>query len=131
MKAELYKSGRGWLPADEEARALHERMGVGEIAVFNLLRPRSVQWHRLYFSLCRTIGQNQDPQRDEDSIDAEIRILAGHYDVLKIKGGVEVLVPKRIAFDKMDADGWRDYWQRAEAAIIQRFGEEYIARIAA
>ena len=75
-------------------------MGDGELAEFKVLRPRSVAWHRLYFGLCRVIAENQDPPRDADSIDCELRIRAGHFDVMYV-GEYEVRVPKRIAFDKM------------------------------
>lgn len=132
MKAWLFKSGRGWLPADEGAQELHNKMGSGEEAEFRIVRPRSVQWHRLYFALCRTIGQNQEPERDEDSIDAELRVLAGHYEVMHVKSGKrthEVRVPKRIAFDKMDADAWATYFAKVEVAIAERFGTEYLDNI--
>jgi hypothetical protein len=103
-------------------------MTAGEAAEFRVVRPRSVQWHRLYFALCRSIGRNQDPERDEDSIDAELRVLSGHYEVMQVKG-YEVRVPKRIAFDKMTADEWAAYFQKVEVAIAERFGTEYLDNI--
>lgn len=128
-KVWLVKRGKGWLPADEEADTLHAKMNIAECAEFRVVRPRSVPWHRMYFALCRTIGRNQDPPRDEDSIDMEIRVLSGHYDVLPMGGGYEVRVPKRIAFEKMEADAWAAYFQKAEVAIAERFGPEYLAQI--
>jgi hypothetical protein len=74
----------GLIPTDEKARAILYRMGDGECAEVELIRPRSVPWHRLYFGICRQIGMNQDPPRDESSIDHELRILAGHYDVIRV-----------------------------------------------
>ena len=131
----LVKHGKHLEPADPHAEAFLARLNQGECFVANVSRPRSVQWNRLYWSLCRTIGENQDPVRDEESIDAELRILAGHFEVMQLrdeKSGVlcEVRIPKRIAFDKLDADGWAEYWRKAEAAIVTRFGEEYVAELA-
>lgn len=120
----------GLIPTDEDSRALVNRLSDGECVEVQVMRARSVQWNRMYWGLCRQIGENQDPQRDEDSIDAEIRILAGHYEVMHM-GGLEIRVPKRIAFHKMTADEWADFWRRAEIAIAQRFGEEYIQERAA
>jgi hypothetical protein len=80
----------------------------------------------MYWALCRCIGENQDPPRDEDSIDSELRIRAGHFEVL-IFDGMEVRVPKRIAFDKMDADAWEAYWAKVEVAVSETFGEDYLA----
>lgn len=125
------RDGKSGLVADdEEGRALLRRMGDGECCQIKIVRPRSVQWNKLYWSLCRTIGENQDPQRDEDSIDAEIRVLSGHYEVMYV-GQHEVRVPKRIAFDKMTADEWSEYFQRAEMAIGERFGSEFLIGVAA
>lgn len=74
----------GLIPTDDEARNVLRRLGEGECAEFSMLLPRSVPWHRMYFGLCRTIGDNQDPPRDESSIDYELRILAGHYDIMYV-----------------------------------------------
>lgn len=120
----------GLIPTDEDSRALVNRLGDGECVEVEVSRPRSVQFNRLYWGLCRTIGENQDPQRDEDSIDAELRVLAGHYEVMYVAGH-EVRVPKRIAFNKMNADEWNEYFRKAEVAIAERFGPEFLPQVAA
>lgn len=74
----------GLIPTDDESRAALGRMGDGECAEVELIRSRSLQWHRMYFGICRMIGQNQEPARDEASIDYELRVRAGHYDVMLI-----------------------------------------------
>jgi hypothetical protein len=132
MKLWLAKVGRTLIPADYDAEQLMVKMGDGECAEFRVVRPRSVQWHRMYFGICRTIGQNQDPNRDEDSIDAELRVLAGHFTVVPVVGvpGVEIRMPKRIAFDKLTADEWSALWPNLETAIRERFGDEYIREAA-
>lgn len=125
MKMWLAKKGRGFLPADEEAARVHARFGDGECAEFEVVRPRSLQWHRMYFGICREIGKNQDPVRDEASIDHELRVRAGHYDVLWIDGH-ECRVPKRIAFARLTGDEWAELWPSLDLAIREHFGEEYI-----
>jgi len=120
----------GLIPTDEDSRALVNRLSDGECVEVEIVRPRSVPMHRMYFGICRQIGLNQDPMRTEDSIDNELRILAGHYDVLYIKGH-EVRVPKRIAFAKLTHDEWMELWPSLELAINERFGEEYVQEHAA
>lgn len=129
-RAWFVRIGKALLPSDEVSQEVIARMSPGECAEFRVIRPRSSQWNRLYWNLCRTIGENQEPGRDEDSIDAELRILAGHFDVMYVKGH-EVRVPKRIAFDKMSADEWSALWPSIEKAIAERFGEEYMREVAA
>lgn len=83
--AKVQRAGKlGLIPTDEQSRAVLGRMADGECAEFSIVRPRSVPMHRMYFGICRQIGENQDPPRDEASIDYELRIRAGHYDVLLI-----------------------------------------------
>lgn len=118
----------GLIPTDDIATKVLSRMADGECVQIELVRPRSVQWHRLYWGLCRQIGDNQDPARDEDSIDAEIRILSGHFETIFVAGH-EVRMPKRIAFNKMSADEWAFYWQKAELAVSERFGYEYLTQV--
>jgi hypothetical protein len=89
----------GLVPADTDAEEVIAKLADGEISLWRPMRVRSVPWHRLYFGICRQIGKNQDPQRDENSIDAELRILAGHYDVLYI--GKNVLATRLAAIFKL------------------------------
>lgn len=129
--ARVSKAGKvGLIPTDEPSRALLGRLSDGECIQIEAMRLRSVQFNKLYWAICREIGENQDPKRDEDSIDAELRILAGHYELMYFAGR-EVRVPKRLAFDKMGADEWNDYFKRAEIAIAERFGSEYVREMAA
>lgn len=124
------KNQSGLIATDAAGRAEIAKMGDGEVAEFEMRRVRSLPWHRKYFATCREIGRNQDPQRDEDSIDHELRILAGHYDVMKLrdrKSGelYEVLTPKRIAFHKLTGDEWSALYPSLEQAGVERFGAEY------
>jgi len=124
--AKVSRDGKvGLIPTDELARGILNRMGDGECAEVEIVRPRSVPWHRMYFGICRDIGTNQDPPRTEDSIDQELRVRAGHYDVIFVDGH-EVRVPKRIAFAKLSADEWAELWPSLELAIREHYGDEYI-----
>lgn len=125
MKLWLARRGRALIPTDQSSEAAVMKMEDGECAVFEIVRPRSVNWHRMYFAICASIGRNQDPPRDEDSIDHELRVLAGHYDTLFV-GEHEVRVPKRIAFHKLSGDQWSELWPAMEQAICEHYGEEYL-----
>ena len=129
MKLWLAKVRRGdkvgLIPTDDRGYTILSRMADGECAEVELLRPRSVPWHRMYFGICQQIGENQDPQRSADSIDQELRVRAGHFDVLQINSH-DVRIPKRIAFGKLSADAWSELWPSIELAIRETFGEEYV-----
>lgn len=120
----------GLLADDEEGKAFLARMGDGECCMVKIVRPRSVSWNSMYFAICTDIGANQDPPRTKDSIDYELRIRAGHFDVMWVDGH-EVRVAKRIAFEHLSADEWSALWPSLELAIRENFGEEYIQERAA
>jgi hypothetical protein len=115
----------GLIPTDDLSRAALGRMADGECAEVEIVRPRSLPWHKMYFGICRDIGQNQDPLEDESTVDHRLRVLAGHYDVMFVDG-YEVRVPKRIAFKRLSGDQWAALWPSLELAIRERYGNEYI-----
>lgn len=131
--AKVSRNGRsGLVPADQEATETLDKLGDGECLLLRPVKVRSLHWHRMYFGICRVIGQNQDPARDESSIDMELRVLAGHYDVIHARKGnqlFEVRMPKRIAFDKLTADEWSALWPSLELAGRERFGGEYFEQV--
>lgn len=133
MKLWLAKVRRGdkvgLIPTDDVSQRVLSRMGDGECAQVELVRPRSLPMHKMYFGICRSIGENQDPKRTEDSIDYELRIRAGHYEVFMMDGH-ECCFPKRIAFDKLSHDEWMELWPSLELAIRERFGDEYLREAA-
>src|SRR5688572_10814531 len=127
MKAWFAKVGDALAAACDESAKLIRRLSHGEGVVMQAYRVRSLHWHRMYFGICRQIGENQDPQRDEDSIDCELRIRAGHYEVMFIDGH-EIRYPKRIAFDKLSADQWAQLWPSLDLAMQERFGFDHTAQ---
>lgn len=120
----------GLVPTDDISKQVLSRLGEGECVQVEVTRPRSVKWNKMYFGICREIGENQDPQRTEDSIDGEVRIRAGHFDVMLVDGH-ECRVPRRIAFKLLSADEWAELWPSLELAIREHFGEGYIQERAA
>lgn len=129
-------SGKGWFakvghgnllaPADEPSSKLVASLGAGEGLVMSVKKVRSLYWHNMYFACCREIGRHCDPVRDEDSIDLELRIRAGHFTKTFIDG-FEVRSPKRIAFDKMTAQEWAALWPSLDLAMQEHFHFDFEA----
>jgi len=124
MRGWFSRRGEVLVPADSGAAKLVRQMEDGEALVMQAQKVRSLQWHRMYFACCRAIGENCDPPRDESSIDYELRVRAGHYDVIYVDG-VEVRIPKRIAFDKLTADEWAALWPSLDIAMQDAFGFDF------
>lgn len=127
MKYWVCKKANALYPADERAERMFKRLFDGEAMQLSLERSRSYKWHKMYVSCCIAIGQNCDPSRDWESIDYELRIRSGHYEVMFVDGH-EVRYPKRIAFDKLTADQWAQLWPSLDLAMQEHFGFDHTAR---
>jgi hypothetical protein len=121
LAAWFHKKGMALHPSDPDSLNGLMRMGDGECVLVSIVRPRSVKFHRLYFGMCAVIGENCEPRRDAESIDLELRIRAGHYDVILVDG-VECRVPKRIAFAKLSAEQWEELFPSLDQAAREHFG---------
>lgn len=121
------KSSVGLIPTDEESRRAIVKLGDGECVQVKLCRVRSVPMNRRYWAICGDIGLNQEPMRSKESVSNELKILAGHYEVLNIAGaeGFEVRLPKSINFESLTHDEWMKLWPSLEQAGIERFGANY------
>lgn len=113
-------------PADEPSSKLVAGLGEGEGLVMSVKKVRSIYWHNMYFAICQHIGELQDPVRSKDSIDAELRVYAGHFDVMP-GDGFEIRVPRRIAFDKLSAQEWSVLWKSLDLAMQERFHFDFEA----
>lgn len=121
------KSSVGLIPTDEESRSALAKLGEGECVQVKLCRVRSVPMNKRYWAICGDIGVNQEPIRSKESISDELKILAGHYDVLTIQDadGFEVRKPRSINFESLTHDEWMALWPSLEQAGITRFGETF------
>ena len=126
----FFRKGNALYPADDRAERYMRKMFEGEASQIEIERSRSYKWHKMYVACCIEIGQNCDPERDWQSIDNELRVRSGHYDTMyvRVKGQkAMVLVPKRIAFDKLTADQWHELWPRLDQAMREGFSYDHAA----
>lgn len=126
MKIWLARDDDYLIPTDDDGLRVVRRLELGECVWVDIIRPRSARWLRLYFGLCKEIGQNQEPTVDEHVIDAKVRVLAGHYDImghLEIDGQkIEIRTPKSIAFKNLTHDQWVQLWPSLELAMRENYG---------
>lgn len=120
----------GLIPTDDESRSFVTKLGDGECIEMRAVRVRSLPMHRRFFAILRSIGENQDPPRDEEDILGELKVLAGHYRTIfasdpQTGATFEVRMPKSIAFHRLTHDEWMALWPSLEAAGIERFGDTY------
>ena len=112
------------VPFDEPSLKSVRKLEPGELVELEQYRSRSPSFNAWYWACCTEIGHNQDPARSKESISDEIKVRSGHYTVMLINIGdelVEVRSPKHINFRAMNADQWNEYFKNADQVMLQHF----------
>lgn len=123
MKIEIFKHGRGFMPASEDAEAVHKRMSPGEIAWVNVVRIRDPISHRRYWKLMELCAQNceriETPYggvmliHGKGDVHTAIKLCTGFVDtIFDAFGKPAFQIPKSTNFEAMDEDEWKEYWPR-------------------
>jgi hypothetical protein len=98
----LKKTLTGFVPADEETRALGRKYKLGEVYKAEVVKPRNLKHHRLAFALLNLTYQNQDRYTNFNVFRKAVAIAAGHVDELITLDGEVLLQPRSISFDALD-----------------------------
>ena len=131
MKIELYRKGKGWLPASEEAQAVLNRMSQGEIGWFKPLRIRDIVAHRRYWGLLALCADNCERIElpyggvmlinSKDDVHTAIKLCTGHVTtIFDAFGKPAFQIPKSTNFENMTADEWNEYWPKVISVVTER-----------
>lgn len=119
------RCGDSLVPDNEDAMCALKKLQEGKPTRLHIDRVRSPEWHRLYFKRCAVIGENLG--LSTDAVDAKTRMMAGHVELAGQWEGRDLLVPARIAFDKLSANGWNAIWlglEKAHEELLPGISEE-------
>lgn len=131
MNIQLYKRGRGFLPASEEALKAHARMEDGEIGVFKVCAVRDPVAHGRYWALMTLCATNCErielPYNavmlihNKNDVHTAIKLCTGHCDTIFDRFNLPVYqVTKSTDFASMTKDEWDAYWPRVLDVIQER-----------
>ena len=131
MRIELFKHGRGFLPASEEAEAVHRRMAPGEIAWMKVLRIRDPVAHRRYWALMTMCANNCERielpyggvmlVHSKEDVHTAVKLCTGYCDTIFDANQRPVaFIPKSTNFESMTADEWAGYWPRVLDVVQER-----------
>ena len=129
MKIELYRSGKGWLPASPDAEKVLRRMSQGEIAWFKPLRIRDPVAHRRYWALMTLCADNCERielpyggvmlVHTKDDVHTAIKLCTGLVDtIFDANGKPAFQVPKSTSYEDMTADEWNEFWPRVVQVVV-------------
>lgn len=128
MKVELFKHGKGFLPASEDAQKVYARMSPGEICWFNVLRIRDPVAHRRYWALMSLVADNCERIElpyggvmiihNKNDVHTAIKLCTGLVDVIFDAFGKPAFqIPKSTNYEAMTADEWSEYWPKVTQVI--------------
>lgn len=116
MKGLFRRGEHGLVPLDDELPGW-KRIKLGDIVDIEYVRPRSQQFHKLFWALLKLVADNQEQYGMDEILDV-VKIGVGHTRVIAMPGDFVFRVPKSISFASMDDDSFLDFFNRAVSYII-------------
>lgn len=99
-------------PVNEAGEELIRSIPNGDVVKAKISRPRNAQHHRLFFALLQTVFENQSRYQTLEHLLAAVKVATGHADLMVMRDGKEVYVPRSISFAKMDQTAFSQFFDR-------------------
>jgi hypothetical protein len=109
MKGVWRKTIGGLKPADALAEEVWQQLPLNAEVMAEVTRPRSLQHHKWFFALLNLIYENQEEYDSLDALLIAVKVALGHCYPMITRTGQHVMVPKSIAFHKMDETQFRKF----------------------
>lgn len=131
MRIELYRRGRGWLPASDDALKVLNRMEQGEIGWFKPLRVRCPKELRRYWALMTMCADNCERiempyggvmlVHSKEDVHEAVKLCSGYCTTIFDAFGKPVYqIPKSISYEQMTEDEWLEFWPKCVDVVMQR-----------
>lgn len=105
-------------PATDEAEAWARKIKPGDIIEVDVKRPRSQQFHKLFFAMLKIVSDNLDNCSVDNLLDI-IKIGIGHTKIIKMPDGRLYAIPMSISFSSLDQDAFAEIFTKAGDYVIQ------------
>ena len=128
VKITLQKSGQVLAAYAHEDLAWIDKLNDGQIIVIQYTRSRNPQYHRYAMKMMRVLHDMVDETMGFDPWRRLMTVKAGYFDAVGkvlIDGTVQSsVIPHSIAFEKMDQDDFREYFNNVLQAFSDKYGKE-------
>jgi hypothetical protein len=99
VKGFIRKTLTGWVPADDQAQAIHKREKVGQVYRADIVQPRNYRHHCMFMALLDLTFQNQSKWTDDWAFRSAVALEAGHVRQFVTLDGEMHFVPLRYSYD--------------------------------
>lgn len=107
-------------PADAASEELLANLPAGVDLKATITAPRKAWKHRKFFALCAVVQPHQSTYPTIDTFRKALTCALGFADTYKLPDGRTMLLPRSIAFDKMDDAEFDALFDRAVGFICER-----------
>lgn len=120
MEANLVmkRTKAGLEPANPDSADMLEKIKVGERVLVKVHRPRSIDQHRLFWSLLTKVAEASEFETPERLLVA-LKLALGRYDLMKLPSGKVVPAPHSISFGSMPQEQFRRFFDDAVRLICE------------
>lgn len=112
--------GGNLAPVDAAGREALAHIGQDELLAITFRRPRNIGHHRKFFALLSLIYENQTRYQSIEELLDVVKVLTGHCNVVTMRDGKEVFVPKSIAFASMDQSAFEAFWEKVVKVVCEK-----------
>jgi len=124
MKCFGKKTLTGWIPADDQAVAIHKRQKLGVIVRMDIVQPRNYKHHCLFMALLELTFQNQEKYTDDWAFRTAVALEAGHVKQFVNLDGEICFVPLRYSYDDIpDEQDFTKEFGKAMAVCSRILGD--------
>ena len=124
--ARFRKTPTGFIPADDDARALHAKVPVGQTALLRYERNRSTPQNDLYWAVLEHVAEATEWETKE-RLHAGIKLELGMYDLMKMPNGKVVPVLQSTSFADMKQGEFQTFFDNAMRLICTKVLPGYSA----
>lgn len=108
------------VPVDEwQEKALSKAWVEDEVVAVIIKRGRSLQQHRLFFSILQHVAEASEWETPQQLLVA-LKVQLGRYDLMQLPSGKAVPVPHSIAFSEMGQDDFMEFFSQSLAVICDK-----------
>ena len=130
----MRKDFGGLKPDSESAYKVLGKIGAGAVVTVDVKDPRrrSVQQHRLFFTLLNRAFDNQEYYPTLETFRYALTVRLGYFEKFKFLDGEVILIPKSLAFANMTREEFSRLMDDAAAAIEEMRGmgkDELLAEV--
>lgn len=121
MNIDVKVTEQGLIPLYDSDLDEKKKLRLGEVYRAKIYQPRNLAFHRKFFALVNLGAENTKLDMPQEAYRGYVTMKAGFFDTFHTDKGTMIL-PKSIAFDKMDDIEFQEVYKRVREVISKDIG---------